>query len=206
MSIEAKAPLAIKVYSRSDCHLCEIAINRMQSIARTEGVPISIHEVDIDEDEGLRERYTNDVPVIVIGDREVFRHRVLAESFRALLRSQFMDEGGDSVSELAEKNCVPCRGGVPPLGGEAIDELLAKLRGDWTVVESHHLEKAFKFGDFRTALDFTNRVGELAEEQGHHPDIYLAWGKVKITVWTHKVDGLTDSDFVLAAKIDRDSY
>jgi 4a-hydroxytetrahydrobiopterin dehydratase len=72
----------------------------------------------------------------------------------------------------------------------------------WTVVEEHHIEKKFEFPDFRTGLEFVNRVGELAEEQGHHPDIFLAWGKVQITIWTHKIDGLTESDFILAAKID----
>ncbi|MHC4798008.1 MAG: 4a-hydroxytetrahydrobiopterin dehydratase, partial [Planctomycetota bacterium] len=70
------------------------------------------------------------------------------------------------------------------------------------VVDQHHLEKEFKFKNFLQALEFTNRVGALAEEQGHHPDIHLAWGKAKITVWTHKIDGLTESDFVFAAKAD----
>ncbi len=106
------------------------------------------------------------------------------------------------MSELASKTCVPCRGGVPPLQGEELTKLAAQLDG-WSVVNEHHLERTFKFPDFRTALTFTNRVGELAEEQGHHPDIYLSWGKVAITTWTHKIDGLTESDFILAAKIDQ---
>jgi 4a-hydroxytetrahydrobiopterin dehydratase len=106
------------------------------------------------------------------------------------------------ASELAEKQCVPCRGGVPPLKGKELTALLEKLGGGWTIAGEHHLEKEYKFKNFREALDFTNRVGEIAEAQGHHPDIYLAWGKVKITVWTHKIDGLTESDFVLAAKAD----
>jgi 4a-hydroxytetrahydrobiopterin dehydratase len=76
------------------------------------------------------------------------------------------------------------------------------LGGGWDIVSEHHLEKEYKFKDFRAALDFTNRVGELAEAQGHHPDIYLAWGKVKLTLWTHKIDGLTESDFIFAAKAD----
>jgi 4a-hydroxytetrahydrobiopterin dehydratase len=74
---------------------------------------------------------------------------------------------------------------------------------DWTVVHTHHLEREYKFPDFKTALDFTNKVGAIAEEQGHHPDIYVAWGKVRVTIWTHKIDGLTESDFILAAKIDK---
>lgn len=105
------------------------------------------------------------------------------------------------MSELSAKTCVPCRGGVPPLKGEEIAKLHAQLEG-WQVADEHHLEKSYSFPDFRQALEFTNRVGELAEEQDHHPDIYLAWGKVGIRIWTHKIDGLTESDFILAAKID----
>ena len=106
------------------------------------------------------------------------------------------------MSELAKLECVPCRGGVPPLKGKELAEVHRKLGQGWQVVEEHHLEKEFSFPDFRTALAFTNQVGELAEAQGHHPDIYLAWGKVRTTIWTHKIDGLTESDFILAAKID----
>jgi 4a-hydroxytetrahydrobiopterin dehydratase len=106
------------------------------------------------------------------------------------------------MSELAQKQCVPCRGGVPPLKGPELEALRAQLGSDWTVVQEHHLEKDYKFKDFRQALDFTNKIGELAESQGHHPDIYLAWGKVKLTIWTHKIDGLTESDFIFAAKAD----
>lgn len=106
------------------------------------------------------------------------------------------------MSELVDKTCMPCRGGVPPLKGEALTRLQAQL-DNWEVVDEHHLEKTYKFPDFRQALDFTVRVGEMAEQQGHHPDIYLAWGRVEIKIWTHKIDGLTESDFILAAKIDQ---
>ena len=106
------------------------------------------------------------------------------------------------MSELAKQQCVPCRGGVPPLTGGALSALQEKLGGDWNVVEQHHLEKVYRFDDFRQALDFTVRVGEMAEQQDHHPDLYLTWGRVKITIWTHKIDGLTESDFVFAAKAD----
>jgi 4a-hydroxytetrahydrobiopterin dehydratase len=106
------------------------------------------------------------------------------------------------VTTLADKTCVPCRGGVPPLTAEQIAPLRAEVP-DWEVVENHHLRRTFRFKDFREALDFTSAVGELAEAQGHHPDIHLAWGKVGVEIWTHKIDGLTESDFVLAAKIDR---
>ena len=105
------------------------------------------------------------------------------------------------VPDLAEMACVPCRGGVPPLEGEALDAIASQV-ADWSVVDGHHIEREFGFPDFLEALAFTNEVGALAEAEGHHPDIYLAWGKVGIKIWTHKIDGLTESDFVLAAKID----
>lgn len=106
------------------------------------------------------------------------------------------------MAGLAAKTCVPCRGGVPPLQGEELASLQTQLDG-WNVVEEHHITKTFTFPNFREALKFVNRVGELAEEQGHHPDISLAWGKVGITSWTHKINGLTESDFILAAKINK---
>jgi 4a-hydroxytetrahydrobiopterin dehydratase len=102
---------------------------------------------------------------------------------------------------LAEKHCVPCRGGVPPLAGDELEKITGQVAG-WDVVDGHHLMKGYDFPDFRTALDFVNRVGETAEREGHHPDIFLACGKVKMKIWTHKIDGLTESDFILAAKID----
>ena len=106
------------------------------------------------------------------------------------------------MSELASKTCVPCRGGVPPLKGKELASLQKQVDG-WNVVEEHHITKTFKFRDFREALKFVNRVGELAEGQGHHPDIFLAWGKAGITLWTHAIDGLTESDFIMAAKMDQ---
>ena len=106
------------------------------------------------------------------------------------------------MSELANKECVPCKGGVPALAEAEVQSLLGQVEEGWSVVEGHHLEKLYSFPNFQLALDFTNRVGALAEDQGHHPDIYLAWGKVRITIWTHKIDGLTESDFVFAAKAD----
>lgn len=103
--------------------------------------------------------------------------------------------------ELSEKSCVPCRGGIPPLTREEIRPLSEQLDG-WGVAENHHLHKLFKFPDFKNALDFVNLAGAIAEEQGHHPDIFLAWGRVEVTIWTHKIDGLTESDFIFAAKLD----
>jgi 4a-hydroxytetrahydrobiopterin dehydratase len=103
---------------------------------------------------------------------------------------------------LAEKVCVPCTGDVPPLKTGSIEALKPAVP-DWKVVNEHHLHRVFKFPDFKAALDFVNRVGAIAEEQGHHPDILLAWGKVEITIFTHKINGLTESDFILAARIDK---
>ena len=103
---------------------------------------------------------------------------------------------------LSEKHCVPCRGGVPALKGEELERLKQELP-TWQVVDDHHLLKTFTFPDFKTALAFVNRAGEIAEEEGHHPDLLLSWGKVEVKTWTHKIDGLTESDFILAAKIDK---
>jgi 4a-hydroxytetrahydrobiopterin dehydratase len=105
------------------------------------------------------------------------------------------------MSELASKTCVPCRGDVPAIKGKHLERLL-QIVPKWKAVNDHHLVRTFKFPDFSQALDFVNRVGELAEQQGHHPDILLAWGKVEVTLWTHKIDGLSESDFIMAAKID----
>lgn len=106
------------------------------------------------------------------------------------------------MSELASKTCVPCRGGVPPMKGDELNRYLNQVKG-WKAVNEHHLTKTFTFPDFKQALAFVNRVGAIAEEQGHHPDILLTWGKAEVTTWTHKIDGLTESDFILAAKIDQ---
>lgn len=107
-----------------------------------------------------------------------------------------------TACSLADKTCVPCQGGVPALKGEELRKLADDVP-EWDVVEEHHLRRTWKFKNFAEALAFVNRVGELAEEQGHHPTIELSWGRVVVTIHTHKVDGLTESDFILAAKIDR---
>lgn len=106
------------------------------------------------------------------------------------------------MAKLADKTCIPCEKGAKPLNGEEIRRLSQELAPDWHVAEEHQLEREFTFDDFRQALDFVNQVGELAEEQGHHPDIYLSYGKVKIQLWTHKINGLHENDFIMAAKID----
>ena len=110
-----------------------------------------------------------------------------------------------TATDLAAKECVPCKGGVPPLDAAEREKLLQALGPNgWEVVAGHHLRKEYKFPDFAQALAFTNKVGAVAEQQGHHPDLELGWGRVAITIWTHKIDGLTESDFVLAAKCDRE--
>jgi 4a-hydroxytetrahydrobiopterin dehydratase len=108
------------------------------------------------------------------------------------------------MKRLSESHCVPCRGGVPPLDDDQI-----KVHGDqvpdWQVIEKdgvQRITREFKFPDFSSALAFTVRVGEMADAEDHHPDIHLAWGRVRIEVWTHKIRGLHENDFILAAKTD----
>ncbi len=104
---------------------------------------------------------------------------------------------------LADKTCIPCRGGVPPMSGPAVQELLRQLNPEWHLNPQGHLERQYEFPNFTKALDFVNRVGAIAEAEGHHPDLYLSWGKCRVELWTHKIGGLTESDFYLAAKADR---
>jgi 4a-hydroxytetrahydrobiopterin dehydratase len=105
-------------------------------------------------------------------------------------------------SKLTEKKCIPCSGAIPRLRGKEIESFFEQLEPGWKVKEERHLEKEYHFPDFRQALDFTNEIGMIAEAEGHHPDVYLAWGKVKLILWTHKINGLSESDFILAAKCD----
>jgi len=112
------------------------------------------------------------------------------------------ERGRRTMAGLADRQCVPCKGGVAPLTAEQIAPLLAQI-DSWTVVENHHLEKQYKLKNFADALALVNRIGAVAEEQNHHPDLFLAWGKVGVKIWTHKINGLTESDFVFAAKCDR---
>ncbi|HWR52294.1 MAG TPA: 4a-hydroxytetrahydrobiopterin dehydratase [Bryobacteraceae bacterium] len=106
------------------------------------------------------------------------------------------------MCELADRQCVPCRGGVPPLEGEKLAGFARQVPG-WQVIDGHHIERRYEFPDFAKALAFVNRIGEVAEEQGHHPDLFLTWGEVRVKLFTHKINGLSESDFILAAKIDR---
>jgi 4a-hydroxytetrahydrobiopterin dehydratase len=110
-------------------------------------------------------------------------------------------KGRETMQELATKKCEPCDAGTPALKGQELRRLFAQLDG-WNLINEHHLEKEYLFKDFREALDYVNRLGEIAEQEGHHPDIFLTWGKVRVTLWTHSVGGLSENDFILAAKAD----
>jgi 4a-hydroxytetrahydrobiopterin dehydratase len=105
------------------------------------------------------------------------------------------------MPELASRKCVPCEGGIPALSRAQFTPLLQQLHG-WEVVEDHHLSKTYRFSNYRSAVAFVNRIADVAESEGHHPDLLLSWGKVAVEIQTHAVDGLTENDFVLAAKID----
>ena len=105
--------------------------------------------------------------------------------------------------ELHEKKCIPCEGGIPPMEEDEINQFLKEIDSNWNVVNHHHLERTWNFEDFVNALKFVNKTGEICEEEGHHANYELGWGFVKIIIWTHKIDGLTSSDFVLAAKFDQ---
>ena len=107
------------------------------------------------------------------------------------------------MSEFAAKRCVPCEGGIPPLTEDERAVLIPHLDGAWNVVDGHHLERGWSFPDFASALEFTNAAGAICEAENHHADFELGWGRVKAIIWTHKIDGRTESDFVLAAKLDR---
>ena len=106
------------------------------------------------------------------------------------------------MSDLARKECIPCKGGVPPMGVEEAGAMLVQVISDWELIDQHHLERVWSFDNFESALEFVNTAGAICEEQGHHADFELGWGRVKAMIWTHKINGLTESDFVLAAKFD----
>lgn len=105
------------------------------------------------------------------------------------------------MNDLLSKKCEACEGGVDALNPSQISELLNQI-DSWSVIDNHHLSKEFEFPNFVLALAFVNDVGTVAEEEGHHPNIFLTWGKVGIEIWTHSINGLTENDFILAAKVD----
>jgi 4a-hydroxytetrahydrobiopterin dehydratase len=161
--------IEVTLYTRHPCALCDNAKASVRAAAALHRLPVRVREVDIDADPALRERFTNDVPVIYVNGVEAFRHRVSPEQFASYMKTR---------ADLED------------------------LR-DWRLVDGHHLEKEVAFPDFAQALAFTNEVGAIAEELGHHPDIHLGWGRVKIVTWSHDVGGLTARDVQLAHRIDR---
>jgi 4a-hydroxytetrahydrobiopterin dehydratase len=117
---------------------------------------------------------------------------------------------GSSDVALAQRECVPCRGGVPPLTDEQIDPLLSQLGPGWHAIERESpkhgtvkiLTRAYKFENFAQAMAAAQRIGQMAEDQQHHPDLHVSWGRLEVEIWTHKIGGLTESDFIFAAKCD----
>ena len=105
-------------------------------------------------------------------------------------------------TDFSTKTCIPCQGGVPALNEEEIGGFISKIDSRWEVIENHHLYREWKFSDFKTALDFVNKVANLAEEEDHHPEILLEWGKVTVSWWSHKIKGLHKNDLIAAAKTD----
>lgn len=210
-------PVEVVLYTRQGCGLCDDAKWILELTARNAQIEIALSEIDIDDDPQQRALFGDDVPVVFVAGEKAFEHRVDPDEFVHRLkrakkgaggllglfrRKESRKEGGEEMTGLSKETCVPCRDGVPPLQGEELEVLTRELGGGWSVGENHHLTKEYTFGDFATALAFTNQIGEIAEAQGHHPDIHLAWGKVGVDIWTHKINGLTRSDFILAAKID----
>ncbi len=112
------------------------------------------------------------------------------------------ETGGAGQTPLIQRKCKPCTGQTPRLTGKQLEEYRARLGPEWQLVDEHHLEKGFKFDGWGEARDFVNRIADVAEQEDHHPDVLLSYGKVHVTLLTHKIDGLSENDFILAAKID----
>lgn len=104
---------------------------------------------------------------------------------------------------LTNRSCEACTKQTPPLEGEKLKHFFDTLNAEWELIDNHHLTKTYKFKNFRQALDFTNKIGEMSEEEGHHPEILLEWGRVKLTVYTHVIDVLSENDFIWAAKAEK---
>ena len=105
--------------------------------------------------------------------------------------------------KLAQKRCVPCHGGIPPLKGDALLTLLKELKNDWEIIDEHHLRKDYAFDSYKEAVHFINLIANLAESEGHHPELLLSFINVRVSIWTHKIDGMVESDFIFAAKSDQ---
>jgi len=204
-----QTPIDVQILSREGCHLCDEAKATVEATRRIRNLPIDVTVVDVDTDPRFN-IWSDHVPVVLMDGKELFRYRIQADAFADAVERRANRKGSEprrfytmDEIDISQKSCIPCTGGVLPLDEQQIARLAPSLAPDWKIVANHHLEREVAFPDFKTALDFTNRVGAIAEGEGHHPDIHLAWGSVKLEIWTHKIDGLTESDFILAAKIER---
>src|SRR5712691_1492673 len=152
----------VTFYTRHDCPLCDAAEAAVRAAVVLHQLPLSITLVDIDEDPALRAKFTDDVPVIYVDGKEAFRHRVTADEFAAWIHKR------EPQRALADEKCIPCTGGIPAMKGKELTGLARTLGGGWRVIDEHHLEKDWAFPDFAKALEFTNRIGAIAEAEGHH--------------------------------------
>jgi 4a-hydroxytetrahydrobiopterin dehydratase len=173
----------VTFYTRRDCPLCDKA----KAAIRASGAGVELIEVDIDEDPELKQKFTDDVPVIYINGKEAFRHYVHPQAFAAYARG---------VSAALEFDRTP-------LEHDEIRALMSHLQPGWVYYNAHDLRREYKFANFAEALAFTNRVGAIAEELDHHPEIELGWGRVQVSTWTHSAGSVTRADFILAARVDR---
>ena len=107
------------------------------------------------------------------------------------------------MSDFIQKHCKPCSATTPPLEKGDVQRFLKEIHPDWKSIKDKKIFREFQFKNFTIALDFVNLIGKIAEEEGHHPDIFLSWGKVRVEIWTHKIEALSENDFILAAKIDK---
>jgi 4a-hydroxytetrahydrobiopterin dehydratase len=176
--------MQVTFYTRRDCPLCDKA----KASIKASGAAVELVEVDIDGDPELRQRFTDDVPVIYIDGREAFRHFVHPQAFAAYVR------GASQQPQTFDRT---------PLEHDEIRALLTHLDPAWVHYNAHDLRREFRFANFAEALAFTNRVGAIAEELDHHPEIFLTWGRVVVTTWTHQPEGISRADFLLAARVDR---
>ena len=175
--------MQVTFYTRANCPLCDKA----KAAIRSSGVDVELIEVDIDADPELHQRFTDDVPVIYIDGKEAFRHFVHPQAFAAYVR-------GMSPNLTFDRTALPY---------DEIRALMNQLQPGWSYHNAHDLRRDFKFANFAEALAFTNRVGAIAEELDHHPQIVLEWGKVQVVTWTHSPEGVSRADFLLASRVDR---
>jgi 4a-hydroxytetrahydrobiopterin dehydratase len=174
--------MQVTFYTRRDCPLCDKA----KAAIRASGVDVELIEVDIDDDPDLQRQFTDDVPVIYVNGKEAFRHFVHPQAFASYAR-------GVSGTLAFDRT---------PLEHDEIRALMSHLQAGWVYYNAHDLRREYKFANFAEALAFTNRIGAIAEELDHHPEITLGWGRVQVVTWTHSAQSVTRADFILAARVD----